>query len=224
MMKGLLFITLFLSFCLKAEENSIENYEVHKLRGWTLQVRKSLMNKKPLWTQVEEVLDLQLLRIIRNVPQKHLNFFRSVSIFIEDDFGKGACYHPNATWLKNNNYIPQKHQTIEISNARNFVQWTKSQPWMILHELAHAYHHQILKFNQKELIKLFEKAKAAGNYEKVLHISGREHKHYALTDHKEYFAEATEAYFGRNDFYPFVRPELKRHDPKLFELIKKIWE
>ena len=32
-----------------------------------------------------------------------------------------------------------------------------------------------------------------------------------------------EAYFYRNDFYPFVRAELKEHDPAMFELLVKIW-
>ncbi len=35
----------------------------------------------------------------------------------------------------------------------------------------------------------------------------------------EYFAEGTEAYFYRNDFYPFVRAELKDHDPVLRDLL-----
>ena len=48
-------------------------------------------------------------------------------------------------------------------------------------------------------------------------------RHYALTNHKEYFAEGTEAYFYRNDFYPFVRAELKEHDPELHELLVEIW-
>ena len=48
-------------------------------------------------------------------------------------------------------------------------------------------------------------------------------KHYALTDHKEYFAESTEAYLGVNDFFPFVRAELKQHDPRMFRLQEKIW-
>ena len=33
----------------------------------------------------------------------------------------------------------------------------------------------------------------------------------------------TEAYFGTNDFYPFVRAELKQHDPKTFALLESIW-
>ena len=49
-------------------------------------------------------------------------------------------------------------------------------------------------------------------------------RHYALSNHKEYFAEGTEAYFYRNDFYPFVRAELKEHDPALHDLLKSIWD
>jgi dipeptidyl-peptidase-4 len=48
-------------------------------------------------------------------------------------------------------------------------------------------------------------------------------KHYAATNHKEYFAEGTEAYFYHNDFYPFVRAELKQHDPTLHDALEKIW-
>jgi hypothetical protein len=39
----------------------------------------------------------------------------------------------------------------------------------------------------------------------------------------EYFAEATEAFFGTNDFYPFVRAELLQHDPELFKLLETLW-
>jgi hypothetical protein len=39
----------------------------------------------------------------------------------------------------------------------------------------------------------------------------------------EYFAESSEAFFGKNDFYPFVRSELKQHDPEMFELLKTLW-
>jgi hypothetical protein len=39
----------------------------------------------------------------------------------------------------------------------------------------------------------------------------------------EYWAELSESYIGTNDFYPFVRSELKRHDPKAYELLEKYW-
>jgi hypothetical protein len=39
----------------------------------------------------------------------------------------------------------------------------------------------------------------------------------------EYFAETTEAYFGCNDFHPFVKGELMKVDPGGFELMESIW-
>ena len=94
---------------------------------------------------------------------------------------------------------------------------------MVLHELAHAYHDQIIGFDEPQILAAFESAKTAGLYEEVLLFTGRKVKHYALTNHKEYFAESTEAYFGVNDFFPFVRAELKEHDPRTYQLMESIW-
>jgi len=46
---------------------------------------------------------------------------------------------------------------------------------------------------------------------------------YALQDPKEYFAETTEAFFSTNDFYPFVNVELRKHDPEMFQLLRRLW-
>ena len=46
---------------------------------------------------------------------------------------------------------------------------------------------------------------------------------YALTNPFEYFAEDTEAYFTRNDFFPYTREELRQHDPAMFELLTRLW-
>ena len=53
--------------------------------------------------------------------------------------------------------------------------------------------------------------------------TGRKVRAYDATTPMEYFAEGTEAYFARNDFYPFVRAELKEHDPVLHDLLEEIW-
>ena len=39
----------------------------------------------------------------------------------------------------------------------------------------------------------------------------------------EYFAELTEAFFSRNDFYPFTREELHQHDLQMEKLLAKLW-
>ena len=97
-------------------------------------------------------------------------------------------------------------------------------PAVVLHELAHGFHDQVLGFDHDAIVKAFHDAKERGIYDKVLLYTGETVRHYGLTDHKEYFAEGTEAFFYRNDFYPFVRAELQRHDPELYEVLKRIWE
>jgi len=114
---------------------------------------------------------------------------------------------------------------VHITRAKTLLsrQQMLKHPAVILHELAHAYHDQCLTFEESRIKDAFEKAKKAGIYEKALLYTGETVRHYALSNHKEYFAEGTEAFFYRNDFYPFVRAELKEHDPALHALLSDIW-
>src|SRR5262249_39055788 len=109
-------------------------------------------------------------------------------------------------------------------NPENFLTWTREQPWMVLHELSHGYHHRFLGDNHPDIKRCYESAKASGKYDSVLRFNGKHERHYAMNNEKEYFAEATEAFFGTNDFYTFVRAELKEHDPEMFELLGRLWE
>ncbi len=97
-------------------------------------------------------------------------------------------------------------------------------PAVILHELAHAYHDQVLGFDDPGILKAYNEAMKKGLYDKALLYNGEHVKHYATTNEKEYFAEATEAYFYKNDFYPFVRAELAIHDPLGYAEVKRVWE
>jgi hypothetical protein len=117
-------------------------------------------------------------------------------------------------------------KSIEITNVDRFKFENTRMPYMMLHELAHAYHDQVLDFRNPEIRSAFENARDSGNYKKVKRFTGRkiiEDKAYAMSNAKEYFAESTEAYFGKNDFFPFDRDELKSHDPKMLELLEELW-
>ena len=81
----------------------------------------------------------------------------------------------------------------------------------------------MLSFENKAIIEAYEQAEQNGLYERVLLFRGGMTRHYARTNHKEFFAEMTESYVGVNDFYPFVRAELKQHDPVTYALMEKIW-
>ena len=134
-------------------------------------------------------------------------------------------YHPSRAWLVAHGYDPRLAKKVHIPRAADLFsrQQLLKQPAAVLHELAHAYHDQVLGFDNPEIIAAYQKAKAAGIYEHVLLYTGQYVRHYGLKDAKEYFAEGTEAYWYRNDFYPFVRAELKEFDPTLHALLEKIW-
>ena len=142
-----------------------------------------------------------------------------------------AEYHPGAGWLRDNGRDPAMARGVEFTNVRIFEAEVNRMPWFVLHELAHAYHDRELPkgFGNPEIAAAYARAKESGKYDKVeRHFgNGRPNtfeKAYAMTNPMEYFAETTEAYFGRNDFFPFTRDELKKHDPDMFELLGKLWQ
>lgn len=204
-------------------------YEQRTLRGWTLLIHPRLLNQEAeTGAAVLTLMDHQLYQIERRLPVAALERLRAVKIWMEYEEPHHPCmaYHPDAGWLTDHQMNPEKARCVEVAHARNFLTWTRAQPWMVLHELAHAYHHQFLAdgFENGSLKDLHRLQMAGDAYQQVLHINGRKNKHYAATNPMEYFAEATEAYFGTNDFYPFVRSELAIHDPALYDLLGELWQ
>jgi hypothetical protein len=123
-----------------------------------------------------------------------------------------------------NGYNPDKAKCIEIASAEKMLSLPAFRPeLMLLHELMHAYHDRVLGFDHPEIIAAYERAKKEKKYGRVQHIYGGYDRHYALTNPNEFFAELSEAYLFANDYYPFVRPELKKYDRETYELMKKIW-
>ena len=205
----------------------VEDYIEHRVEGWKVLVNKRLEceEQKELCNQTIKLLGDHLFRVSRVVPEVALAKLRMVPIWVESAHPRHPCmcYHISPDWLRGHGMNPAKAGAVELANAKNFLSWTNDQPWMVLHELAHAYHHQVLGHDHAELKASYERAVASKSYESVLHVGGQKKRHYALNNDQEYFAEATEAYFGTNDFYPFVRPELKQHDPEMYDLLEKLW-
>jgi hypothetical protein len=209
------------------EYTPTSGYEPRTMRGWSILVNRELLNEHAeLAERTLELLEHQLYQITRAVPAQAVQELRQVSFWVEYRAPRHPCmcYHPSRPWLQENGFNPEKAGGIEIANAENFLAWTRDQPWMVLHEMAHAYHHQVLGYDQPELKQAFAAAVKGGRYQSVLHVSGRLRRAYALNNDQEYFAECTEAFFGTNDFYPFVRAELKQHDPPMHDLLKKLWK
>ncbi|MDG3007374.1 hypothetical protein [Paludisphaera mucosa] len=211
-----------------AAQEPTANYETRDVVGWTVRVHRDFPRDEPeLAHHVLSLLADQLRAIVRAVPAEAVAKLRTIPIWVDKAEPHHPCmaYHPDAGWLREHDMNPDKARCVEIANARNFLDWCRDQPWMVFHELAHGYHHQALEggFENAEIAAALERARAAKTYEKVLHINGSEQRHYALTNPMEFFAESSESLFGTNDFYPFVRAELAKHDPEAHALLKRLW-
>jgi len=205
-----------------------DQYQVEKIEGWRVLVNGQFRRQDPtLCSETLKLLGFQLYQVTRKVPAGPLAKLRKVTLWVEAAEPHHPCmaYHPNAGWLRDHGMNPEKARCVEVANARNFLSWTLDQPWMVLHELAHAYHDQFLGgYENPEIRAQFDRAMKAKLYDAVPRISGKTERAYAAVNPMEYFAETSEAFFGTNDFYPFVRSELKHHDPQMFQLLERLWE
>jgi len=199
-----------------------------QIEGWTIAVDPQLLKEenKQLCEEVLKALANHLQRVEYILPDDRVAQLKKLRIWLDLHHELGSMqYHPDEGWLKKNGYDPRLVKHVHVPRARALIDrrtWAKH-PYVILHELAHAYHDQVLSFDHPDVLKVYSEAKEKGIYDEVLLFTGRKVKHYALTNHKEYFAETTEAYLGVNDFYPFVRAELQEHDPSGFALMEKVW-
>jgi putative heme-binding domain-containing protein len=210
-------------------------YETRTVRGWTVHVNRELLAAEVRTTaRVLETLDKQLEDITRVVPKAAVAKLQKVPLYFNPEYPgvrPTAEYHPGADWLRRNGRDPAMAKAVEFTNVRAYQAEVNRMPWFVLHELAHAYHDRELPkgFGNPDVAAAYARAKESGKYDKVeRHFgNGRPNaveKAYAMTTAMEYFAEATEAYFGRNDFFPFTRDELKKHDPDMHDLLGKLWQ
>jgi hypothetical protein len=207
-------------------------YETRTIRGWTVHVRRELFaEQKPAVERALEIVEKQLEKIVEVVPAGAVEHLRQVNLWISPEYPgvqPKAEYHPDAGWLREHGRNPAMAKGVEFTNIRILEREVKRMPVLVLHELSHAYHDQVFGFDNAEIKAAYERAKASKTYEKVerWHGDGRpntfEHA-YAMTDPAEYFAETSEAFFGRNDFFPFTREELKKEDPEMVKLLGRLW-
>jgi hypothetical protein len=209
--------------------------ETRTISGWTVHIAKQLLEKESEDTDralagLQKMLD----EIVRDLPASAVTEMQKVPLYFSPSYKpgqSGAEFHPGAGWLRDNGRDPSMARGIEFSGVHDFEKEMRRMPNFALHELAHAYHFLVLRdgFNNAEIKAAFESAKSKGIYERVERSRGdgspyTRERAYAMTSAMEYFAETSEAYFFRNDFYPFTREELHRHDPEMHSLLEKLWQ
>ncbi len=211
-----------------------DNRETQNVSGWAVHVHGDLLKQNSEQTQKAlELLKRQLDEIARVVSPAAVAELKQVPLYFSPEYPgtkPRAEFHPDAGWLRANGRDPGMAKAVEFSNIPQFEAELNRMPDFALHELAHAFHNRALPqgFANQDIKAAYERARRSGKYDRVERWFGNGRANtferaYAMTDAMEYFAETTEAFFSRNDFFPFSREELLAHDPEMFALLTKLW-
>jgi len=203
------------------------------IEGWPVYIEPALLDSKKAKDGAKSIAMLRnhLERIAVLVPEPALSKLRQVGIWIEVDNPltdvEPGPYYGDEQQLRDSGLDVRMVDCVHVTRAASLLERRQmlKHPMVILHELAHGYHDQFMKdgYRNKLILKAYKNAMSQGLYDEVIDYRGRMVKAYATNNQMEYFAEATEAYFYRNDFYPFVNAELKRHDPAGHSLMVQVW-
>lgn len=206
---------------------AVSGYSDRAIAGWPVRTSDKLTADQAAVTQRAIALLKEQLEVITTlVPSDVLGQLQRVPIWLSPQYKGGrptAEYHPSQSWLRKAGRRPELAECVELSNIDIFERECRRMPMMILHELAHAYHHQVLGFELAEVQVAYERAATSGSYDAIQRSNGNVERAYGMNNHKEYFAESSEAFFGTNDFYPFNREQLKQHDPNMDQLLSELW-
>ncbi len=170
-------------------------------------------------------LRAQIEQMNHTLPSDKLARLRRIPIYVHagEHRAYGCCHHPSRDWLVQHGYPGEMANSVEVCNWREFRTLVLTQPACLLHEFAHAW-----DFNASgltpQIAAAYQHAVKAGLYQSVAYVGEPSPRPaYALENEKEYFAELSEAYFARNDFFPFDRADLQHYDPVGYAMIERVW-
>ena len=125
------------------------------IEGWTVRVDDRLLKGEGagVGERALKLLTARLVAITIVVPEKALAKLRAITIELDLDYGglSPMQYHPDAGWLKGKGYSETLAKCVHIPEAEDFLSPFENHrmPWVVLHELAHAYHDQVLTFDRQ---------------------------------------------------------------------------
>jgi hypothetical protein len=220
----------------KTANDPIAGYKKRKIEGFTV-----LLNDKVLDADVSkyerkpiDVLELELKTIVTIMSPRAVKALQNVVIWVEwEDIDKknplavAKYYGGSSLWVLDQGKNPLKANNIEVLTMRRLTEVhqpkSKFQQCVLLHEMAHAVHHQLFTWDDPLIKSAYKQAMERKLYDSVKNIVGKIGKAYAATSANEYFAELSCAYLDKGTYFPFTRDELKTHDPTGFKLMETVW-
>jgi len=197
------------------------HYTVRNMSGWKVYVNNGLLGDgehAEIGARAVEKMERDLAVIKTWVADRPLKELLKVPIWLEVDTTNGPHgrtptfhYHPGLDWLKKMDFHPGKHKCVEFSRAESYVRSKERGIWIMMHELAHAYHDRVLGFDNPEIIAAHRKAIAGGKYPPNDWV--------IRANYKEYFAGVCTRYFESAE----ARKLLKERDPDVFKILVRAW-
>jgi hypothetical protein len=216
----------------KIRPDLVPGYQVKVIEGFTVLLSNETVRndqssedeRKPI-----AVLEHELKTIAGLMPARALKILRNILIWVEWDervkMSNGREGNPTAIYygghqlnLLAQNRHPLKAKNVTILRMKSLT--GEHQPrgdsgrCVILHEIAHAVHDQLLGRNNLAVKAAYKQA-----MERKLYDSNM----YAATNEPEFFAELTCSYFDQLQYYPRTRADLHQHDPVTYKLMEQTW-
>lgn len=166
----------------------------------------------------------RLAILARDLPPGAWSRLRKVPIWLEYEDARypGGVYFHSEQWLRDNGMNPAKAKAVQFT--RTLADQLRRRPMAVLHELAHAWHDQVVGFSDPTIYAAYLRAQRLSLYEFADGTrTGAMMSTYAMTNHHEFFAVLSEAWFGECPKFPHRRAELEAHDPRSAAVIARAW-
>lgn len=199
-----------------------EKYSLEDIEGFKVYVHRDLLpagEHEDIGEGALRQLKYGLAKTKQMVSAEPLAKLLKVKIWLEVDSTRGPHghtavyqYHPDLDWLEKMDFNPGKEKCVEYGRADSLARRDNFKTVQVtMHELAHAYHDQVIGFGEKDVFDAQKRARTEGKYP--------ERDWVLRADHKEFFAGLTTRYFESEE----RRKEIVERDPIFMEKLKEYW-
>lgn len=226
------------------EPEETENYNIMKIAGFTVMVSGDALYKRPedmdkaLWilraqlVMVNDVLENWFLAI--SSATGDMNDIYQIEIWLDDsragDEERGCeslCFYSvSRSQLKSLDINPDKAGAVGITDIDYYINSMWCCSGAMFHELAHGWHYHVIPdgYDNEDIETGYENAKDSGLYDDVLNLVGDTvDEAYAMTSHREYFAQLSTSLWHKTFEYPFNFGELSTYDKASFNNVLDGW-
>ena len=194
--------------------DSWEHCEGH-LEGWLVALPLELLTTEPLLAEDLIVrLGSDLNQIDALLPESALGLLRGVRLVVELDAMNSLGF-----------YRSSDEGEIHLVRAEGYLGLEARSTGLLVHELAHAWHHQALGWSDPSIQEAYDEAMEAELYAQPppawLYSAAGD---CAGRNSKEYFAVLSASWFWFSHHSPYDREGLLEHDPVGAMVVEAAWD